>query len=107
MPQLTDEQINRFKDILDQTLQSGLPPGHPPPLATHGAAAEHGGIKEDFCGAWPKAQSLLNMVPGMISWIPNYGSVAALVLRGLMVIGQEIYDQGCPTTNTTAPPSQP
>lgn len=49
----------------------------------------------EFCKVWPQAKPILDGIGPLLGFIPGYGTVAAAALRGLLEVGQHVYDQSC------------
>jgi hypothetical protein len=63
----------------------------PHPSAAAAAAAPVG----DFCSIWPKAKPVLELVAGVVIFIPGAGATAGAVLQGLLKVGDQISAQVC------------
>ena len=52
---------------------------------------------QNFCNLWPKAKPVLQLVVGIIGFlpIPGGGIVAGGILNGLITLGDQIYEQTC------------
>lgn len=46
----------------------------------------------DFCGIWKAAKPILEAVSGFIGFIPGLGATAGAVLKGLIKVGDMIYE---------------
>lgn len=51
----------------------------------------------DFCGIWPKAKPILELLAGIAIFIPGAGATAGAVLQGLIKIGDQLSSQLCGT----------
>jgi hypothetical protein len=60
---------------------------------TAGAAAAPG--VGDFCTIWPKAKPVLELVAGIVIFIPGAGTTAGAVLQGLLKVGDQISAEVC------------
>jgi len=49
----------------------------------------------NFCEIWKKAKPILEAVSGFIGFIPGLGSTAGAVLKGLIKVGDMVYDAQC------------
>lgn len=49
----------------------------------------------DFCSIWKAARPILEAVSGFIGFIPGLGATAGAVLRGLIKVGDMIYEAQC------------
>ena len=49
----------------------------------------------DFCALWAKAKPILDVVSGIIIFIPGLGAVAGGVLKGLIKVGDQIAAEVC------------
>ena len=49
----------------------------------------------DFCSIWPKAKPILELLAGIAILIPGVGATAGAVLKGLIKIGDQLFDQLC------------
>ncbi|WP_152535866.1 hypothetical protein [Bradyrhizobium sp. Ai1a-2] len=58
-----------------------------------GAAAE--AVGGDFCSIWPKAKPVLELLAGIVAFIPGLGATAGAVLQGLIKVGDKIAEQAC------------
>ncbi len=47
----------------------------------------------DFCGIWSKAKPILDLVSGVVIFIPGAGATAGAVLKGLIKVGDTIAAQ--------------
>jgi hypothetical protein len=63
--------------------------------ASKGAAPLTAVGPNDFCNIWPKAKPVLELVSGVIGFIPGAGSTAGAVLLGLIKVGDQIAGQLC------------
>jgi hypothetical protein len=61
---------------------------------TAGAAAASPGAG-DFCTIWPKAKPVLELVAGVVIFIPGAGTTAGAVLQGLLKVGDQISAEVC------------
>jgi hypothetical protein len=59
---------------------------------TAGASAAASG---DFCSIWPKAKPVLELVAGVVNFIPGAGTTAGGVLQGLIKVGDQISAEVC------------
>jgi hypothetical protein len=59
-----------------------------------GAAAAPPGVG-DFCTIWPKAKPVLELVAGVVIFIPGAGTTAGAVLQGLLKVGDQISAEAC------------
>jgi hypothetical protein len=62
------------------------------PKTTGAAAAPSAG---DFCTIWPKAKPVLELVAGVVIFIPGAGTTAGAVLQGLLKVGDQISAEVC------------
>jgi uncharacterized membrane protein YjjB (DUF3815 family) len=60
-----------------------------------GATAARAAAAGDLCEIWPKAKPILEMLAGIVIFIPGAGATAGAVLRGLIKIGDEIVKETC------------
>jgi uncharacterized membrane protein YjjB (DUF3815 family) len=49
----------------------------------------------DFCSIWPKAKPVLELVAGVVIFIPGAGTTAGAVLQGLLKVGDQISADVC------------
>lgn len=49
----------------------------------------------DFCSIWPKAKPVLELVAGVVIFIPGAGTTAGAVLQGLLKVGDQISAEVC------------
>ena len=49
----------------------------------------------DFCSIWPKAKPVLELVAGVVTFIPGAGTTAGGVLQGLIKVGDQISADVC------------
>ena len=49
----------------------------------------------DFCTIWPKAKPVLELVAGVVIFIPGAGATAGAVLQGLIKVGDQVATQMC------------
>jgi hypothetical protein len=49
----------------------------------------------DFCTIWPKAKPVLDLLAGIVVFIPGAGTTAAAVLQGLIKVGDQVASQMC------------
>jgi hypothetical protein len=63
------------------------------------AAAPQGGqpasSAAEFCSIWPKAKPVLELIAGVINFVPGAGTTAGAVLQGLVKIGDQISGEVC------------
>jgi hypothetical protein len=59
------------------------------------AAAAAAAPVGDFCSIWPKAKPVLELVAGVVIFIPGAGATAGAVLQGLLKVGDQISAQVC------------
>jgi hypothetical protein len=58
-------------------------------------AAEAPAVGTDFCSIWPKAKPVLELVSGVVMFIPGAGTTAGAVLQGLLKVGDQISAEVC------------
>lgn len=63
--------------------------------APEGFAMSAAASASDFCSIWKAARPILEAVSGFIGFIPGLGATAAAVLRGLIKVGDMIYEAQC------------
>ena len=49
----------------------------------------------DFCTIWPKAKPVLELLAGVVVFIPGAGATAGAVLQGLIKVGDQVASQMC------------
>jgi hypothetical protein len=49
----------------------------------------------DFCGLWPQAKPILELLAGVAIFIPGAGATAGAVLQGLIKVGDQVAGQMC------------
>ena len=49
----------------------------------------------DFCGLWPQAKPILELLAGVAIFIPGVGATAGAVLQGLVKVGDQVAAQMC------------
>ncbi len=59
-------------------------------------ASARGAMPKNFCTLWPQAKPILELLSGVAILIPGLGAVAGGVLRGLIVVGDQIAKETCP-----------
>ena len=59
------------------------------------AAAAAPPVGSDFCAIWPKAKPVLELVAGVVVFIPGAGTTAGAVLQGLIKVGDQISAEVC------------
>jgi uncharacterized membrane protein YjjB (DUF3815 family) len=60
-----------------------------------GAGAAAAPVSGDFCSIWPKAKPVLELVAGIVIFIPGAGTTAGGVLQGLIKVGDQISTEVC------------
>ena len=55
------------------------------------------GAPGDFCGIWPKAKPVLELLAGIAILIPGAGAAAGAVLQGLIKVGDQLSGDLCKT----------
>jgi hypothetical protein len=61
--------------------------------AKTGFAAVQAVSPADFCGIWAKAKPILDLLSGVVIFIPGAGTTAGAVLKGLIQVGDTIATQ--------------
>jgi hypothetical protein len=49
----------------------------------------------EFCRIWPSAKPILELLAGVVAFIPGAGVTAGTVLRGLIKVGDQISAEVC------------
>jgi hypothetical protein len=49
----------------------------------------------DFCSIWPKAKPVLELVAGVVIFIPGAGTTAGAVLQSLIKVGDQVSADVC------------
>jgi hypothetical protein len=83
--QLSQSSAQDMRAIIDANLVTPVPPGAPPAAPV------------DFCTVWPAAKPVLQVVAGVIGFIPGVGSGAGAALTALIAAGDGIYTRTCTT----------
>ncbi|TCT07171.1 hypothetical protein EDC22_11018 [Tepidamorphus gemmatus] len=63
--------------------------------APDGVAMAASAKASDFCSLWKAAKPILETVSGFIGLIPGVGATAGAVLKGLIKVGDMIYEAQC------------
>jgi hypothetical protein len=76
------------QDIADNV--RAVAAAHP---AAGGAAAAP--VSADFCTIWPQAKPVLELVAGIVVFIPGAGTTAGAVLQSLIKVGDQVSADVC------------
>jgi hypothetical protein len=49
----------------------------------------------NFCTIWPQAKPILQLLAGIVTFIPGVGAAAGPILTSLIAVGDSIYQQTC------------
>jgi hypothetical protein len=60
-----------------------------------GSDATVASVDADFCSIWPKAKPVLELVAGVVMFIPGAGTTAGAVLKGLLMVGDQVSAEVC------------
>jgi hypothetical protein len=65
--------------------------------AAPAAAAAAAAAPQDFCTLWPKAKPILQLLVGIIAFlpIPGGGAAGGGILNGLIMLGDKIHKDQC------------
>ena len=74
--------------------------GGTPPAAAFGPSG--GGVQEEFCSIWPKAEPIIKEVAKYIVYIPGVGPAAGAILSGVADAGDAVAKAVCPAATGSA-----
>jgi hypothetical protein len=83
MASLSGPSAQELRAIINANLSVPATPGGP-------AAAP-----VDFCTVWPTAKPVIQLLAGVIGFIPGVGAGAGAALTALVAAGQAVHDQTC------------
>jgi hypothetical protein len=61
------------------------------------AASPGAATGANFCSVWPEAKPILQLLSGIVFFIPGAGAAAAPILVSLIAVGDSVFQQTCPT----------
>jgi hypothetical protein len=74
---------NEVRSLIDSSLGSASAP--------LGGA----GPNANFCTIWPQAKPILQLLAGIVGFIPGVGAAAGPVLTSLIAVGDSVFQQTC------------
>ncbi len=60
-----------------------------------GGGATAAPVSGDFCSIWPQAKPVLELVAGVVIFIPGAGTTAGAVLQSLIKVGDQVSADVC------------
>jgi hypothetical protein len=60
-----------------------------------GGGAMAAPVSADFCSIWPQAKPVLELVAGIVIFIPGAGTTAGAVLQSLIKVGDQVSSEVC------------
>jgi hypothetical protein len=85
--------------VIEHSVAAAVPP-HTHAATTAGGVAHVAttsgvAVSTSFCSIWVQAKPVLELVSGIVTWIPGAGVTAGAVLAGLIKIGDQISAEVC------------